>query len=337
MATVEEVAALALSAVDVSAERPIGLPQVGVWVVQRYREIVSKARFRQLRQIGSLTLPVAVLTGTCSVVAGSTTVALDAMATAAITAAGLGTSTLGTLDWYIRFAGQTATWYPITSYTSPNLTLSNAFTGAADVTDGTFILLKRFHRLDVSARWMGKFVFPRRRRALELRSLHMLDYAAPERQLTADGPWYVSEATNVPAGTTDLGTAGAKRVELYPYSVTAETLYYTFWAIPDALALTDTIPQEIDPYVLREGVLIDIYRYRASQSANGGDVNGAGYWRNEARAQATSFKEQIQDAARTDRGQDDISFIYHTLGLGGGTRRDIVTAYDEVWARGSRP
>jgi hypothetical protein len=333
MATVEEVAGLALSAVDVSADKPIGLPQVGRWVVERYREIAAKSRFRHLRQIGSITIPNAVQTGAATVAVGATAVTLDATAQAAVTAVG-GAAALGTKDWYIRFS--TSTWYPVASYLSPTLTLSNAYTEDA-VTAGGFLLLKRFHRLDVTARWMGKFVYPRRRRPLELRALHDLDSSSPERQLTADGPWYVSEATRVPADTTDLGTAGAKRVELYPYNRTNETVYYTFWAIPASLALEDTIPQEIDPYVLREGVLIDVYRYRASQAANAGSVEIAGYWRNEARAQYTSWQVQMQDAARADRGQDDVSFILHTLGLGGGDRRDIATARDEVWARGNRP
>lgn len=334
MATVEEVAGLALSAVDVNAERPIGLPQVGKWVVERYRELVAKSRFRHLRRLGSLRLPAAISDGTVTVTNNSATVVLDADAQAAVTAAGLGASTLGTGDWFVRFSS--SIWYPVSTYAAPNLTLGNVYTEETTVGNG-WLLLKHLHPLAADARWLGKFVYPRRRRALEMRSLHMLDYSAPERQLTAAGPWYVAEATNVPSTTTDLGTAGRKRVELYPYSTVDDSVYYTYWALPSELGLTDSLPAEIDPYVLREGVLIDVYRYRASQMANAGNIEAAGYWRNESRAQATSWKDQLMDATKADRGQDDVSFILHATGLGGIDRRDIVTARDEVYARGNRP
>lgn len=332
MATVEDVATLALSAVDVSAERPIGTPVVALWVMQRYRELTNRTRFRHLRRVGVLNIPAAINTGTVTATLGSTAVTADAAAQAAITAAG-GASAI--TDRFIRLSSN-AVWYEIESYSAPTITLATPFT-QDDITDSGFLILPRFQVLNSAARWLGTFVFPRRRRVLGMRSYMDYDRTAPERMLTSDGPWFVAEATNQPADTLNLGTAGAKRVELYPYSLTEETVYYVFWAIPDALALTDTLPQEIDPYVLREGVLIDIFRYRASQAANAGRIEEAGYWRNESRAQSTSWEDQIREAAKADRGMDDVSFILHTSGLGTTWGRDIVNARDFVWAQGNRP
>lgn len=322
MATVEDVAALALSAVDVTAERPIGIAQVGRWVESRYRELVARTRFRHLRRVGTIAVPAALDTGTVTVVAGSTSVTLDATAQAAVAAAGGNAAITG------RFLRLHTVWYEIASYAAPTITLATAYS-EADVTAGGYLLLARFHTLTADVRWLGKFVFPRRRRVLTPFALHDLDRIAPERQITSDGPWYVAEAANA--------STGAKRVELYPYSLTAETISFVYWAIPAATTLDTVLPSEVDPYVLREGVLIDLYRYRASQEANAGRIEAAGYWRNEARAQATSWERQIMDAAKADRGQDDVSFIFNVLGLGRGGRRDIVTASDEVWARGRRP
>jgi len=332
MATVEDVATLALAAVDVSADRPIGIELAARWVNARYAELVGRTRMRQSRQLGTITLPAAITDGTVDVTEGSTTIVADATAQASITAAG-GNAAIA--DRHIRVTGS-AVWYQIASYAAPNITLDNPFTQTTATGLG-FTLLPRYHVLDVTARWIGKFVFPRRRRPLTMLSAHMLDYSAPERQLTADGPWWVAEATDQPSDTLNLGTAGAKRVELYPYSMTLETIYYTFWRRPPTFALTDELPLEIDTYALREGVLIDVYRYRMSQEYNAGRAEVGGHWRNESRAQETSWEKFVMMAARADRGQDDVSFILHTCGLGSDLQRDVATAYDQVYARGIRP
>lgn len=328
MATVEDVATLALSAVDVSAERPIGTPVVALWVMQRYRELTSRTRFRHLRRVGVLDLPAAVNAGTVTATLGSASVTADADAQTAITAAG---GSAAIKQRYIRLSSN-AVWYEIINYVAPTITLATPFT-QDDITDSGYVIVPRFHVLDATARWLGTFVFPRRRRVLGMRSYMDYDRSAPERMLTSDGPWFVAEAMNSLA----TATLGRKRVELYPYSLTEETVYYVFWAIPTALGLTDSLPQEIDPYVLREGVLIDIFRYRASQAANAGRIEEAGYWRNESRAQSTSWEDQIREAAKADRGMDDVSFILHTSGLGSTWGRDIVNARDFVWAQGNRP
>ena len=268
MPTVEEVAALALAAVDTSADRPIGIPQAGRWVEDRYRELVAKVRFRHLRRVAALDIPPAIETGTLTAVADSATLVADAAAVAAIAASG---HTI--VGYHVRIY---TVWYEITAYVAPNITIATPFSelplnGVTTVQSG-FKILPRFHDLDPSARWLGKFVYPKRRRALQMRGAQDFDRTAPERMLTADGPWFVAEATN-------NATTRGKRVELYPYNTIEVTIYYTYWAIPAVFTLDTILPQEVDAYVLREGVLVDVYRYRMSQSINAGKVEEAGFWR----------------------------------------------------------
>lgn len=341
MATVEDVASLAISAVAADATAPLGIEQVGGWVAERYKELMSKFRSRQRRKLGSVTIPAAIEAGEVTCTLNSTSIVCDADAAAAIIAAG-SSGAMGTKDWYIRIA---QVWYPVTAFDGVDtLTIGNVFTDP-DVTVIGYLLLKRFHALDVSARWIGQFVYPKRHRPLQMRALVDIDRIAPDRILTTQGPWAVAEATNVPSDTTDLGTAGAKRVEMYPYCRTEETVYYTYWTLPILTTnpvelLTEQLPHEIDPYVLREGVLIDIYRYRMSQAIKSGSADMAGFWRNEMRAQMTSWQTQIADAARADLGYTDVGFIYHALGLSTGAwawDNDIKTGYEEWLVYGGFP
>lgn len=326
MATVEEVAALALSAIDASADAPVGIEQCGRWVANRYAEIVGKTRFRHRRRLGTIVIPNAVNTGTATVVSGATTVQLDATAMAAVATAG-GVGVIANGNWYIRLGiiPGAGVWFQVTNYNSGTgvLTIATPYTGE-DWSGTGFVLLPRFHTLAADARWIGKMVYPAMRRSLMLRAFLDFDRLAPDRILDDAGPWFYAEASNTIAQSSPAVVAGGiKRVELYPYKQTETTIYYTYWSLPilatDPVALLATeLPQEIDPHVLREGALIDLYRYRMSIALNKGKVDEAGFWRNEMRAQMTSWEVQIADAARTDRGLDDVSFIMHTLGLGSG-------------------
>jgi len=179
-------------------------------------------------------------------------------------------------------------------------------------------------------KWLGRFVFPRRRIEVQNRSLNMLDWGAPDRVLASGGPWYWAE--------NGRDENGAVQIELYPGSSQREVLYYTYWESPQELTLLDELPKPIELYVLREGALIDLYRYRASQEANAGRHDVAGYWRNESRAQSTSWEREIMDAIRSDRSVDDVSFIYQFLGqdVRGGSY-DVQNARDEIYIRGARP
>ena len=318
MATVEEVAALSLGALDISADNSVGIELASRWVSQRYRELTTTARLRHRRQMGALSLPAPVNTGIATATRGSATVVADATLQTAITAAG------SIVNWHLRLA---TTWYLVTAYAAPNITIEAPY-GEVDIAAKPLIL-KRWHNLAATARWIGTIIHMRRRRLVEMRSQRHFDYFLPERQLITDGPWFWAEIGNA--------STGEKRIELYPFTQTVEVLHYTYWDIPNEFLPSDTLPQEVDPFVLREGVLVDLYRYLSARAADRGQVEVAALWRNEMRAQQTLWERTMARARRADLGADDIDFIFRTNGLSTGLSGDIRTARDEIFARGARP
>ena len=59
---------------------------------------------------------------------------------------------------------------------------------------------------------------------------------------------------------------GQKLIEVYPPSSIDETYNYEYWSVPATLGFSDSLPPEIDEYVLREGVLVDVYRYKSEMA-----------------------------------------------------------------------
>src|SRR5882724_5153904 len=79
MQSVEEVARAVLGALATDA----GHVLVAQWVVERYTELVSKVRYRHLRQIGEVIVPATINAGTVTLTQGSQVVTPDAIALAA--------------------------------------------------------------------------------------------------------------------------------------------------------------------------------------------------------------------------------------------------------------
>jgi hypothetical protein len=119
--------------------------------------------------------------------------------------------------------------------------------------------------------------------------------------------------------------------EIYPPPETSELIHYIYWNLPTALTPTSTIPPVIDPYTLKEGVLIDLYRYEKAAARRSLQIEAANSWSNDEARQRTIWKKVIKDAIRTSRGSDDISFILTMFRTNQGRRRDQRTAYDYVY------
>lgn len=312
MATVEQVATEVLAAVDSSA----GLVQAGNWVAQRYRQFASKARLRHLREVGELVIPATITAGTVTATRGSTSVTADATAQAALSSSIVGRS--------IRVR---SAWYKISAYSAPTITLSSAF--SEDTATGSgYVVAQRFSSLGTDVRWLGTFVHMRLRTALRNVSPTVLDHYYPDRVLATSFPLYWAE-------TSENDTTKAKQVEIYPYSDQSEIIHYVYWKEPSILALTDEIPSHIDSSLLREGALIDLFRFKMAQSADRGQVELAALWRNESQVQRTLWERMCLNAMKQDRGVEDISLILHRAGIN--PYGDIVDARGEVYARGNRP
>ena len=296
------------------------------WIDNRYKEMVNRVRFKHLREIGEVQIP-------------ATYDGSDDDAT--VDATRDSTAVTGTdTEWETTFPGSegdqeyyyikiSSAWYKIASVTDDtNLVLATNFS-EDDVDDGTHKIVKRHHALDSNARWLGEFVLTRLRLPLgKPIPLEQLDREAPGRILTDQFPRCVAQV--------GVDSNGYLMVEFYPYSAKSEIVHYVFWNIPTALTVSSTIPSVIDPYQLKEGVLIDAYRYLKSKAYQSGAVDIGNSYRNDEFAQATKWERYIMQAVRSDQGADDKTFILQMYSerLRAGVMR---TAHDYVYQNWSYP
>lgn len=310
MTTVIDVARDALASLNTGASVVLAAK----WVANRYRQLASRTRLRSLREIGEVVIPAEIVAGVATITRGSKIVAGDSAAQSAWAA-----TTEQITRSYFRAR---VVWYEIESISGgQQITLKSEF-AEDDITAGSYKIVQRFTALDSRARWLGTFINVRRRRPLARLSLAELNIKTPERQHVGQGPFTYTE----------IGTDSneARLVEMYPYPQKAELISYVFWSVPPELARDSLIPIGIDSYVLREGALIDIMRYESAKAMQAGNVEAAAFWRNEYRAQSTSWERNILEAARTDKGSDDMTMILESHGIRQDV--DIRTAREHVIA-----
>lgn len=316
MPTAGDVARAALVAVESAADLTLATQ----WVSERYAQLAARVRFRHLRRAAMFVIPGAISVGTASAVRGSNIVTGDATAQAAWAPELVG-----------RWLRTRTTWYEIVEVvTAPTVSLRLAVEFADDsITGGAYRIVQRYAALAERARFTTTFTLSRFWTPMELRSLGELDVLAPGRP-------YLGSLTGGGV-VADLGERDARhRVEVWPYSTTSEAIAYVYHEAPPALEPETLLPDSLDLYVLKEGVLVDVMRHKAAVAVEAGKLEAAAFWRNESRAQETRFDRNLYDAARSDRGADDSTFLLgHRAGFAG--RRDIVTARDEIFARGARP
>jgi hypothetical protein len=312
MATVEQVATEVLAAVDSSA----GLLQAGQWVAQRYRQFASKSRLRHLREVGELRIPAPITTGLVTATQGSASVTANAAAQAVLSSAIIG-----------RHLRVGSTWYLVSAYSAPTITLATAFAESTATSVG-YSIVQRWSSLATDARWLGSFVHMRLRCPLRNVSVTVLDHHYPDRLLVASTPLYWAEVG-------EDNTTKAKLVEIYPYSSVAEVIHYVYWREPSILALTDEIPSHVDSSLCREGALVDLFRFKAAQAADKNQIEAAAFWRNESQVQRGVWERMCVNGAKQDRGVEDIGFILQRSGMLG--NHSINDARSEIYARGNRP
>ena len=267
--------------------------QLGLnWLNDRYKQFAARARVRQNRHYGTINAPAPITAGTVTVTQGSATAVLSTPLTASA------------VGWQIRISVQ---WYFIVAQAGDNvtLTLDTPYSEVAGVGGGaSFTLVKRYLPVvDPATRWVSSVIHQRRRKRLDYKPFETLQSMYPGRTLVASLPWCWTEASRF-IETLDisptLGTLGQKFIEVYPPSNIMETYTYIYWTIPSKFAATDTFPPEIDEYVLREGVLIDVYRYKKMQAAAKENVELAGLYGNFEARQETLWERKIQEAMVTD-------------------------------------
>ena len=312
MATVGEIAKDLLGTVDSET----GYLNACKWIDNRYKELVSKVRFRHLRKWGELSVPATYTTGTVAATRGST--ALTGTDTEWETNIGSGTQQY----WWIKLA---SAWYRIASVGGEtSITLASAY-AENDETAATYTALKRHHPLATDARWLGTFTHPRYNRTLRMRSAESMEDLAPGRlPATCDLRWW--SEVGVDSDDTIL-------VELFPLMSTSELVRYTYWAEPPTLTAASSIPQKIDPYVLKEGAYVDMCRFQMAMALKAGSADTAAVWRNEYQAGITRWNRIVASAIKTDKGADDVTLTV-TTDFGPYPAHDITTAQDAIWSRG---
>src|SRR6266404_827773 len=325
--TAGDVARSALSAVDSNA----GLLQAVRWVSDRYRQLSNRGKLRALRKIQKLIIPAAITDGTATFTRGSSIVYGDATAQAAWNA---GRSTVNqdniledtdsnpsVVGRYIRYS---RVWYKIVSVENQVVgtiqlrlesPVADTSSGGAAAVSGTvpsgtgvaYKLVQRHTRLPQDTRFVGRFVQERLWRPISAVSISELDLMHPERLFVAGtGPELVAEI-----GDADDGT---RLVEFYPYPLRNEAIMFTYYQKTPDLLPGSLLPHELDVEALKMGVLIDVYRYEMAKSLRANQVEVAAVWRNECRAQETTWEKRIEEMLRVDRASDDISVILHTMG-----------------------
>lgn len=313
-ALLEDVGRQVIAASDSSA----GYLLANQWVINRLTEIATRTRLRSLRQIGEIYVPAPITAGTATFTRDSAVVTGDATATAAWSPDVVGRYIRGRVSWY-EIIG-----YQVVSAVA-QLTLKSKF-GEDTLSGGDYYIVQRFVPLDPEASWIGDgFVNMRRRRPVQRVTMQELDTYAPSRQLVGSG----SSAQMVVEG--PERPDGIKTAEFYPYSTESESYRYVYWKQVPAYKATDPIPSRIPVYVLREGALIDLYRYNGARALNEGKTEVAATWFNMSRSQETKWDMYWRQAAKADRGDDDATFLLKQCGIKM-TAFDITNAREQVLA-----
>lgn len=290
--TIDEIIRDIIGSVSTTA----GAPVIARWINNRYKELVTKVKFRHLRKVGELSIPEIVSEGAVTVSKNSTTVTLDATAQTVVLAA-LGTGAIE--HWFLRVKNN---WYRISTVAAGAVTieLESAFV-ESNQTGSTYQIVKRYHSLDSTVRWLGTMTLARLSLEIENLSITELDIISPGRQFVG----------GIPANSAQIGvdSTGNLLYEIYPVSANAEILHYIYWSLPAELTFNTTIPSVIDSDILKEAALIDVYRFEKTQQIKLGNIEAAAIYSNEEAKQRTLWKEKIKDAIRSSRGSDDITLI----------------------------
>ena len=312
MPTLEDVARLSVAALDADEDYLLAAQ----WAAERYRELASRVLFRHNRQLGQIDLPAPLSTGTVSITQGSLEVTPNGAALAT-----WGPEVVGR---WIRI-NNSYQWYEITAFGGGTVKLSTPFVETT-VSGGTYSIVKRFHELHPDTRYIGDLIYLRRRWRLKPIDWASLNMVHPSRRQVGSSPWCWTEFG------VGLNAEGkeCKLVEIYPYVAQRDVVHFTWWPDPPLLDLESQLPKGVDVYVLREGVMVDLMRYKMAQATKAMQIEQAALWRNDYRAQQTVWEKKIQEAVKADRGNDDLTahLLDAPFGMG---EFDITDARSHVW------
>lgn len=315
-ATVESVARAALG--DLAVEQT-ALLHAERWVNDRLAELAGQQRLRSLRRLGELTIPAAITAGTVTVTRGSDVVTGNATAVAA---------------WSIALQGRSIkigqTWHRIsgTQLNENTLTLEQPYSEDSE-SGAAYTIVARTVALPQDCRTVVSFYHPRLNGEIRTVSLPWLDLTYPDRLYFTGAPGFVADVGIDPV-------TKRRHVEFYPYSADPELVRFAYYVAPPTLTLFEPLPDTVDQDALTQGVLASVMRWKMARAADAGNVDIAGFWRNEYRAQETKWQMVLQRLLKADVVLEDLHWIMRST-RGAQPRGDIATAYDHVYTTASRP
>jgi len=113
-----------------------------------------------------------------------------------------------------------------------------------------------------------------------------------------------------------LADDDAPLMEFYPYPTDHDTVLYSYYKRTPDWKPGMRIPAEIDLEALKQGVLIDVYRFEMAQALRENRVDAAAVWGNHLRSQETVWENRVQEILRAERTtyEDDLEMLLHTRG-----------------------
>jgi hypothetical protein len=134
-----------------------------------------------------------------------------------------------------------------------------------------------------------------------------LDIWNPTRTATVG-----SSSTTGPYVYADIGLntdADSRQIEIYPapQKETNEKLVFNYYEAPVDLTISSTLPYGITVHDLREGALVDLYRYEQARSIRAGDIEIASAWAEAIEKQLALWEMAMQRAYDMDNGSFDDS------------------------------
>jgi hypothetical protein len=284
------------------------------WVSNRIVELSTATLAKPLRRLLELTIPATITAGAITLTQGSRAVTGDATATAA-----WDNSIAGR---YLKASTKNG-WYEIDGFANDTIHLTSSWVEDS-LTDTSYTIAPRRIALPRNIRAISAVRNLKHNTTVRRIMLDDLDMHEPGRLATAGGPSVFAEI-----GVND----NEQRVlEFYPYTDTDVLIAYTGYLKVEPLQGHQEIPQFVDPYVITEGVKMNIYEHSMAQALQAGDANVGATWGNIAARQRTVWKNARTDFIANNESVDDAKFILESYGSHANRHGmdDIMTASQQI-------
>ena len=269
------------------------------WVADRFVELTTVTLAKPMRRLLELTIPATVTAGNATATNGSKTVTGDATAIAAWS---------NSLVKRFFKSDSKNGWYEIAAFSNDVITLKTSWTEDTVTTSG-YTIVTRQVALPKELRAIGAMRDLRHNTPILRISLDDLDLREPGRTQRAGGPIVFSEIS--------INDNEERVLEFYPYSSDEVLVAYTGYLKPERLAGHQEVPSYVDPYLLIEGVKMNIFEHKMGLALEAGNADVGATWGNLHARQRTVWKGAKTDFIANSESVDDAKFILESYGSSG--------------------